>query len=154
MTLNEVKSELEKRLTSDFVDPRVYVDAALRVNNRYAILGKVRTPGRFNLTVPTTLKEAIAISGGLRSEYYRGEKTNLVDFKTSYLLRKGKKLSVDFYELMHGKTKANNVYVRPGDTIYIASNKMEEVYVLGEVLGPRAYFHHEPLRREPKTSNL
>ncbi|MCM8533906.1 MAG: polysaccharide biosynthesis/export family protein [Lentisphaeraceae bacterium] len=145
MTIDEVKEKLEKKLSSDFVEPSVFVDVVARINNRYSILGKVKSPGRFRLQVPTTLKEAISISGGLRSDYYRGEKATLVDFKNSYLLRKDKKVKVDFYELMHGDTKANNIYIRPGDTLYIASSKVEEVYVLGEVLNPRAYFYNDRL---------
>jgi len=64
LTLAELKAEVDERY--DQTIPGIGVTRVLTARApRYAfVLGEVRTPGRFELTGPTTVMQAIAMAGG------------------------------------------------------------------------------------------
>ncbi len=51
----------------------------------------------------------------------------------SYLMRKGKVLEIDFVKLLNKADRAQNIFVEPGDQIYISPSSYANVLVMGEV---------------------
>ncbi|NQZ58485.1 MAG: polysaccharide biosynthesis/export family protein [Lentisphaeraceae bacterium] len=144
LTLDELRIRLEKELEEFFLEPHVFVDVVNRAKNTYHILGKVSAPGTFSLGIPVKLREAISLAGGLQFGNYRGERQNLASLKKSYIIRDSKKLPIDFQKLVKDEEASQNIYLKPNDYIYIASNMAREVYILGEV-GSHARFYTDDL---------
>ena len=57
--------------------------------------------------------------------------------KSSYLLRKGKKLNIDFYALVKKGATSQNVWLMPNDLIFIKDNFENRINVIGEVKEPQ-----------------
>jgi polysaccharide biosynthesis/export protein len=144
-TVGALKKALETNLQDFFVEPKVYVRVVERNQNSFQILGKVKSPGEYSLEIPLTLKEAVAISGGLQSGLYRNQRVNLASLSYSYLMREGKKLPIDFRELLEKGNEKYDVYMRPGDYVYIASAISMEVYVLGDIGEPHSVYYQDDL---------
>lgn len=145
LTLGELKKKLELALVDFFASPKIFVQVVERNQNNFQILGKVNYPGEYNLELPLTLREAIALAGGTQSGIYRTERVNLASLKYSYIIRDKKKLPVDFGKLLDKGESSQNIYVRPGDYIYIASAISMEVYVLGDVIEPKSVYYKDDL---------
>ncbi|MEI8139620.1 MAG: SLBB domain-containing protein [bacterium] len=126
---------IQGRLTKLFNNPRVTILPKSFASTKYLVLGKVQYPGTFPLDSAITLQQAIANAGGLAQGIYRGTTIELASLRDSYLIRDGKRLHVNFEALMNKQDPAFNIYIRPGDVIYIASGlgSSREVYLLGEV---------------------
>ena len=115
------------------------------------ILGSVRAPGIYPIIGPTTLLEALSAAGGpadiaTQKDFAVAENTTeLADLKRSLVIRNGKVLPVDFHRLLRQGDMGQNIYLEPGDFIYMPSGKAREVYVLGAVASPRAVPYVEEL---------
>jgi len=142
-TIDEISSEMENLLTKYFIHPIVTITPVFAANQSYRVLGRVGKPGVFPLMGPLHLREAIGEAGGLLQEDFNDRNnTNqqleeIVDLKHSFIVRDGSKLDVDFKSLMHNPTSREDIFIKPGDYIYIASNVPEQVYVLGAVRAPQ-----------------
>ena len=138
-TVEEVSREIEEGLIGLFPSPDVVIIPEKFAENRFMILGKVRYSGVYPLEAATTVREAIALAGGLQQGYHGGTTIELASLEDSYLLRDGKKLPVDFKRLVRENDQSQNIYVRPGDMLYIASGLVSRmnIYYLGAVDQPR-----------------
>lgn len=136
----EVAHDIEHRIDRLFNNPRVDVLPRKFASKRFLVLGKVNKPGSFTLDSALTLRQALAGAGGLAQGSYRGTTIEIASLKESYVLRNGKRLPVDFDRLVNSSDSAQDIYVRPGDVIYIASglSHTREIYLLGSVIEQRA----------------
>jgi polysaccharide biosynthesis/export protein len=95
-------------------DPNVTV-VVKQINSRKVfITGEVRKPGPYPLTAPTTVLQMLSIAGGL-GDYAKSEEIMVVRTEN------GKPLSYKFNykEVIKGKKLAQNIELKPGDTIVI-----------------------------------
>ncbi len=136
MTIREVSKALAENLSFDYVDPIVTVNVAQADSQRYFIMGAVRQPGTYPLDKPTTLLHAIGTSEGLGVAQANNESEETVDLSRAIMIRNGKTLPVNFEALVEGGDLTQNVYIRPGDYIYLPSRQGNSVYVMGEVQRP------------------
>ncbi len=145
-TLKEVSDILSKELAGDYPSPIVTVNLAEAQSQRFFILGQVKTPGAYPIAKPTTLIEAISLAGGLYSaQNNAGETQETVDLDRSILIRDDDLMPVDFRGLIEHGDMGQNVYIRPGDYLYLPSIQHRAVYVLGSVQTPGpVYFDHDP----------
>lgn len=141
LSTSELKSRLERSIGEFFVDPKIFVRVQKSNNNTFQILGKIKQPGNYELDLPLRVREAIAMAGGLKTGFYRTERISLADLKNSCLIRDGKKLPIHFKNLIEQGNSKENIYMRPGDYIYIASALSKEVYILGGVVRPKAVYY-------------
>jgi len=130
---SEVARDMEARLNKMFNDPSVSILPRQFAENRFLVLGKVVYPNVYALDSALTLRQAVARAGGLAQGIYRGTTIELAFLRDSYLLRNGKRVSVDFEALIHGNDASKDIYVRPGDVIVIASGLGREVFLMGAV---------------------
>jgi polysaccharide export outer membrane protein len=129
----EVALEMESKLGHLFNNPEVSIIPTRFISNRFAIFGKVETGGVYPLDTPTTIRQAIAKAQGIALGKYHDSWIPIHNYKDSWLIRDGEKIPVNFEALMTKDDFSEDIYVRPGDTIYIASALGREIYLMGEV---------------------
>lgn len=132
-TPEEVAHEIESGLRHLFNNPEVSIIPRRFISNRFSIFGKVESAGIFPLDTPTTVRQSIAKAGGIALGKYHDSWIQIHNYKDSWLLRNGEKIPVDFEALMNKDDFSEDIYLRPGDVIYIASALGREVYLMGEV---------------------
>ncbi|HET7625116.1 MAG TPA: SLBB domain-containing protein, partial [Verrucomicrobiae bacterium] len=82
---------------------------------------------------PTTVIEAIARAKGFESGQVENDTIDLVDLSRSFLMRGGKRYSLNFEKLFEDGDLSQNIAIEPGDYLYFPSANVQQVYVLGEV---------------------
>lgn len=140
-TIPEVRGFIEKEISKYFVDPIVTLSAKTSISETYSILGRVGLPGIYSTTESLRLREAIGNAGGILKEDFTGRNENnpeesLADLGNSFIIRDKMKLQIDFRDLLYNPNTTQDIFVLPGDYIYIAATPFAEVYVLGAVATP------------------
>jgi polysaccharide export outer membrane protein len=113
-------------------------------SKRVWLLGRFQAPGVYPMAAPTTLLEAISIAGGSASSLVAGQVSaftgddETADLQSSFVLRDGKFLPVDFNRLLKEGDLTQNIYLQPDDFVYLRPKKTEDVYVMGAVFQPGA----------------
>lgn len=134
----ELEEALAVALKDYYQDPVVNI-FPVKVNSRtYSIMGQVLTPGVYELTYPTTVLDSVSAAGGIRSSEVASRTENLADLGRATVIRNGRFLPVDFQGLIERGDMSQNVYLRPGDYVYLPAKGTEKVYVLGNAIRPRA----------------
>jgi polysaccharide biosynthesis/export protein len=135
-TVAAVEEEIESRIVHLFNSPEVTLIPTQFAANRVKIFGKVRVPGVYQISNPLTIRQAVARAQGIAQGTYLGSTREIADFEKSWIMRDGQKLPVNFKELFKQGDASQDIYVRPGDTIFIASAVGQEVYLLGAIPQP------------------
>ncbi len=138
LTPDQLRARIEDEIVrkGGYKDPRVMISLDEIESKMYSIIGRVRSPGSYNLDRPTTVLEAIASAQGIQVGQISSANYELADFERSFVARRGKKLSVDFEKLYYRGDFTQNKYLEPDDYVFIASSLQNEVYVLGSVQNP------------------
>lgn len=144
LTLSETKARMENSFTN-YVreEPRVAMTLRGVESRRVWVLGSVQAPGVYAMATPLTLLDSISMAGGtlsmttFRDQAAAGIGEELADLKRSFVLRRGKLLSVDFTRLLTEGDLNQNIYLEPDDFVYLPAATAREVYVLGAVTQPR-----------------
>lgn len=142
-TIPEVSEEIASKLGHLFLNPVVTIIPLTSVNNIYKILGRVQLPGVYRINGPMRLRDAIGEAGGLLTESFKDKDRDadllpLANLHASFVIRDKKKIRVDFEKLLYTGDESQNIFIRPGDYVYIAPSDHAEVYVLGNVRGARS----------------
>jgi polysaccharide export outer membrane protein len=132
-TAEESALDMESKLGHLFNNPEVSIIPTRFISNRFSIFGKVENGGVYPLDTPTTIRQAIARAQGIALGKYHDSWIPIHNYKDSWLIRDGEKIPVNFEALMTKDDFSEDIYVRPGDTIYIASALGREIYLMGEV---------------------
>lgn len=138
----ELANAIENKFKRLYVNPVVTLTPLHLTGQTYCALGRVHRPGLYDLPIAVTLRDAIAHAGGLVTDelsYQDADKTRrtTADLTRSFIVRGDTRLNVDFERLLLNGDNRQNVYIRPGDYIYVAPEQNEEVYVLGSVIAPQ-----------------
>jgi polysaccharide biosynthesis/export protein len=121
-TVDEVAEVIKKRYDEYIIDPQVAVSLDKASSYRYSILGDVGQPGVRLMNHRMTVTEALAEAGGVLST---GDKSKVLVFRrqeTGFVAP----IAVNVSAIYKGKT-ADNVYLEPGDQIFVPGNKMKKV---------------------------
>ncbi len=127
LTPPQLSEKLGQVLEAFVKKPIVTVTVAEITNNKVYVAGGggpaavVRLPGR------TTLFKFLCSLGPLER----------ADLRHAYLMRDGKKLPVNFHELYVGGQFAKDVDLLPEDVVFIPTNELSKVYVVGAVRQPK-----------------
>ena len=126
-------AELETKLTSlldgeVIKNPQVSVFVKEYRSQSVFILGAVRNPGQYQITLQLKIVDVLSMAGGLQS--------NAVD--EAVIQRKSPEggdelIKVNLQELLEKGDLERNVVVRGGDVIHIQERLAQTVYVVGEV---------------------
>lgn len=124
---------------------RVTLIASSFAGHRVIIHGAVDKPGIYEARPGIRVAEAVAFAGGVRIVQANGEFFDMADVDAACLVRAGKKVPVSVKLALLGDTQ-HNVYVRPGDIIYVPSAASRHIPVLGDVRSARNVAFREGLR--------
>jgi polysaccharide export outer membrane protein len=124
LTAFELRDRLQAKLVQYIKAPEVYVEILEHRSHKVFVLGQVNNPGVYRMKNDYTLLEAISESGGITRDAY---------LDGAYVVRDGKVLIVNFYELLEKGNMGENIPLVKGDVIYIPDNRDHKVFVLGEV---------------------
>lgn len=129
MRIEDLRGAITSRLAHYLQSPQVDVNV-VGYGSRITLQGAFKdTSSQSITTVPLTLSQAV---GAAVIDAAQADLSGLV------LTRDGNNYRIDLDALnRHGDT-APNIYLKPGDRLYLPFNDRQEVYVLGEVLQPQA----------------
>ncbi len=131
-------AQLKEKITDDlrnFVTDASVTVIVKQINSiKISIAGEVREPGTFQINRPVTLLHVFSIVKGF---------TEKADLRTSYLLRNGKKMNIDFHALVKNDDFTQNVWLKSNDIIFIHDNFGNRVNVMGEVVKPQVVTFQE-----------
>lgn len=110
----QVQDELKEKLSRLIPDPEITLTVLAVEGNNIFIIGKVNRPGRFPMTSPTDVVQALSLAGGF-TPYAKTENIQV-------LRRVGKKQKVinfDYTRIADGKALETNILLQSGDTIVV-----------------------------------
>jgi polysaccharide export outer membrane protein len=127
LTVSAIRDNVESSLRKYLQDPSVVVEVVEYRSKPIYLMGQFRTPGVYYLDRPMTFMQGIALGNGFdASANLRGVR----------LLRDNKIAPVDIYSLILDGRIEQNVWLKPGDTVFIPDNRTQNVFVFGAVNKP------------------
>ena len=136
LTVDELRSKLDSELGKFYRAPRTVITPVAYHSKKYFVLGSVKEKGVFVLDRPTTVIEAVARAGGLESGMVERNPVELADLTHSFLVRDGKRMTVDFEKLFQRGDLTQNIPLEPNDYLFFPPASLNEVFVLGAVTAP------------------
>lgn len=127
MTLLEIQERLIAIYSKYINEPWVIVDIKEYKSQPLYLLGQFRASGIFYMDRPLNLLEGIALGNGYDS---------MADLSAARVIRANRIIPVDIYELLTNGDQRQNIWLKPGDTIYIPDNRNRQVFVFGAVKKP------------------
>jgi polysaccharide export outer membrane protein len=113
-TPGQIQQEIKEKLTRLIPDPEINLSVRAVEGNNIFIIGKVNQPGRFPMTRPIDVVQALSLAGGFTT-YAKTEEIQI-------LRRAGKKqrvISFDYSKIAEGQALETNILLRSGDTIVV-----------------------------------
>ncbi|MSM38741.1 MAG: sugar ABC transporter substrate-binding protein [Geobacter sp.] len=144
-SLQDVLSEKLKELVKN---PIVTVTVREITNSRVYFFGGGINSGVYDLNRRTTLLQLLCVvagnNGPAASAPVAGAPVaRSPDFKKAYLLRNGKKIKEDFYNLFITGDVSEDIIIDSNDLIFIPQLQDKSVYVFGAVNAPKAIEYRE-----------
>lgn len=140
-------TEAEERILARWKPLDRLVQIHLRITQyggqRAVVLGAVGQQGSVQLVPGSRVADVIATAGG--PNLGDAAPSLVADLSGAVLERGGKTLPIDFRRALRGEP-SHNVYVQPGDTIYIPPARGNVITVLGQVGGSTVLAFHDGLR--------
>ena len=134
-TPENLSKVIAKKMKSYIKQPIVTVSVQQILNNRVYIAGG-SVSRVFDMTKETTLLKLLSELGDLSG----------VDLRRAYLTRNKQKINSDFYALYYEGDMSQEVTLQAEDIIYIPSNLLNLVYVLGAVTTPQNLQFYEGMK--------
>lgn len=135
-TPTELQASLSVNLKGLVKNPFVTVTVSVITNSKVYIYGGGIKSSVFPLLQRTSLLQLLCTIGEVKS----------ADFRRAYLLRNGKRVKEDFYELFMNGDTSGDVQLESGDSLFFPVLLDKSVYVLGAVTTPKAIEYREGLR--------
>jgi polysaccharide export outer membrane protein len=128
--------ELTKILGNYVKTPIVTVTVAGITNNRIYISGGGVPPRVMNLQGRTTLFRLLCSLEGIQN----------ADLQRAYLMRGDKRMDVDFHDLFDKGNLAADIDLQAEDILFLPTNELNKVYVVGAVATPQYIIYRDGLR--------
>lgn len=129
LTVSAIRDNVEKSLRRFLTDPSVVVEVLEFRSKPLYLMGQFRNPGVHYMDRPMTFLQGISLGNGFDST---------ANLRGVRLLRDKKIAPVDIYSLILDGRIDKNVWLRPGDTVFIPDNRNQNVFVFGAVTKPGA----------------
>lgn len=129
----QLAGKLTEKMKEIVKAPIVTVTVSGITNNKVYVIGGGVPPGINVLTGRTTLMKFMARFGSYKA----------ADLTRAYLMRDGKKLDVNFYDLLIKGDLSNDPLLKAEDIIYVPDIESNKIYVMGAVNAPKLTYHRE-----------
>jgi polysaccharide export outer membrane protein len=127
LSVKAIGDSVEISLSRFVKEPSVVVEVMEYRSKPIYLMGQFRTPGVYYMDRPMTFLQGITLGNGFdTSANLRGVR----------MLRDKKIAPVDVYSLILDGRIEQNVWLRPGDTIFLPDNRTQNVFVFGAVNKP------------------
>ncbi len=123
LTLSQIRNHIQGLLMQYLQEPSVVVEVTQYNSQPLYILGQFKNTGVFYMDRPFNVLQGLAMGGG-----YDLASANP---KSARIIRDKKVLPVDVYELLMRADQTQNIWLKPGDTIFMPDNKNQVVFVFG-----------------------
>jgi polysaccharide biosynthesis/export protein len=127
LTVGQAQDRLKEAFRKYVQEPWVVVEVVEHRSRPLYLLGQFKAPGTYYMDRPLNLLEGIALGNGLDTT---------ADLRGARLLRADKTVAVDIHDLLQNGDKSQNVWLQPGDTIYVPDDRAQNVFVFGAVTRP------------------
>jgi polysaccharide export outer membrane protein len=114
MSLTRAQKQIQYAAKKFLNDPWVVVEVGQYKSHPLYLLGQFRSAGTFYMDRPMNLLQGIALGNGHDAN---------ADLTCARLIRDKKTMPVDINDLLTKGDQRNNIWLRPGDTIFIPDNK-------------------------------
>ena len=131
LTTTQLSQSIAGKLKKYYNDPWVVVEMSAYRSKPLYFIGE-GTSSTFYMDHPITLLEGIATVGG---GTVNAQASNL---KRAQLLRNNRIVPVDLYTLVSKGDTSHNIWLKPGDTIFVPDKRNMSVYVFGKNLSTQA----------------
>ena len=131
----ELSKTIAKMMKEYIKKPIVTVSVQTIINNRVYITGG-SVSRVFDMAKETTLLKLLSELGDLSA----------VDLRRAYVSRHKKKIDTDFYSLYYDGEMSQDIELQAEDIIFIPSNRLNLVYVLGAVANPQNLQYYEGMK--------
>jgi polysaccharide biosynthesis/export protein len=140
-TMAEIREIMTEKVKDLFVEPAVTLNLMIANDYTFTILGKVNNPGVYPIIDSLRLREAIGIAGGIQKERFydkniNAQLFNLVNLERSFVVRDNEKIRPDFESILESCSDSQNMYIKPGDYIFLAPKDSDAVYLIGSAILP------------------
>lgn len=133
-------AQLSKRLgvvLGKFVkEPIVTLTVSEITNNKVYVFGGGVTSSVMNLTGRTTLFKLLC----------QLQNIDNTDLKNAYLMRDNQRFFTDFYSLFVGGDLSKDFNLKAEDIIFIPTNELNKIYIVGAVVEPKYIFYREGIK--------
>ncbi|MBU2850422.1 polysaccharide biosynthesis protein [Acidithiobacillus ferrivorans] len=128
MTTVQLQARLTRLYARYVIDPKVAIQLQVAHSIRYYLLGEFTTPGLVYSDRPLNVLEAMALGGSV----------NLANanLRGAYVVQDGRKLPVNFHQLILAGDLQQNIPLQSGDTVVVPSVSTMRAYVFGAVVKP------------------
>jgi polysaccharide export outer membrane protein len=151
-TVKDLQTTLTGKIGKIVKNPIVTVMVTGITNNKVYLFGGGVSSRVYSLNQRTTLLQllcqlgeqqppAVGATGGVGTSNSARDG----DLKNAYVLRNGKKLKQNFYDLFVGGNIAEDIVIEPNDVIFIPGYNDKNVYVMGAVNTPRSISYRDGL---------
>jgi polysaccharide export outer membrane protein len=127
LTVSAIRDNVEAGLRKYVQEPSVVVEVADYRSKPLYLMGQFRTPGVYYMDRPMTFMQGVTLGNGFDAT---------ANLRGVRLLRDKKIAPVDIYSLILDGRIEQNVWLRPGDTLFIPDNRTQNVFVFGAVTKP------------------
>ena len=127
LTVEQAQQRLQDAFSAYLREHWVVVEISEFRSQPVYLLGQFRNPGTYYLDRPYRLMQGLAMAGGML------ETANL---RSARLIRDDETLPVDIFELLNMGRSNLNVWLRPGDTLFVPDDRNQHVFVYGAVSKP------------------
>ena len=122
MTLSQIRDHIQNLLKQYIREPSVMVEITEYKSYPLYILGQFKNTGVFYMDRPFNVLQGLALGGGYDA---------IANPRSARIIRDKRVLPVDVYELLMNADQTQNVWLKPGDTIFMPDNKNQNVFVFG-----------------------
>ncbi len=123
LTLPQIRGHIQGLLMQYLQEPSVVVEVSEYKSYPLYILGQFKNTGVYYMDRPFNVLQGLSMGGG-----YDLASANP---KAARIIREKKVLPVDVYELLMRADQSQNIWLKPGDTIFMPDNKNQVVFVFG-----------------------
>lgn len=124
MTLPQAQQQILSVAKKYINEPWVVVEIGQHKSHPLYLLGQFRNAGTYYMDRPLNLLQGIALGNGYDIN---------ADITSARLIRNNKTAPVDINALLTQGDQRHNIWLKPGDTLYIPDNKSRLVFVFGAV---------------------